>query len=346
MRANRLRRLRVFASGAVALGVVLLAPLKEQVSGQRLPAPALIAAVPAPRIAAPAPPLYDARDYDIPVVFNDDVHRMIDAYCHRVRDRFEQGLVNASRFEPMVRASFKAEGLPQDLEYVALIESSFRPRASSHARAEGIWQFVNSTGRRFGLRSDRLVDERADPVKATDAAARFWKTLYAEYKDWHLAMAAYNAGEGRVSGAMRRTGLSNYWDLCRQNALPEETCNYVPGVIAAATIAKNPQRFGFLIRAQEPLRYDTVMIARAIDLKSLAKKSAIDLDELRKLNPELRTTRTPPSYRLIIPAESRFTIESSLTALPAPSRLDGRRGGRTLLAENGLAGHRRRRSRG
>ena len=229
----------ILLSGLIAVGLAALAfPLGAQSAAPQIE---LVAAA---QGAAPEDSRVPAV-FDIPMVYNDRVARMLDAYQNRAHDRFEEGLDNAARYEPLIRTTFQAEGLPEDLLYVAMIESSFRPTARSGARAQGIWQFVQSTGHRFGLKSDRLVDERADPAKATLAAARFWKTLYAEYGNWHLAMAAYNAGEGRVSSAIRKTGIDDYWQLCSRNALPRETCNYVPGVIAAGMIAKDPVKYGF-----------------------------------------------------------------------------------------------------
>lgn len=271
-----------------------------------------------------------AASFDIPFVYNDRVARMIDAYCNRVHDRFEEGLENAGRYEPLIRTAFQAEGLPEDLVYVAMIESSFRPMARSSARAQGIWQFVKSTGHRFGLKSDSYIDERADPAKATLAAAKFWKTLYGEFGDWNLAMAAYNSGEGRVSSAIRRTGLDDYWDLCRQNALPRETCNYVPGVIAAGMIARDPRQYGFDVKPQDAPEFDTVVVDKPIDLRTLARKSEVDLGQLRELNPELRTTLVPgrrSGYPLVVPTGDRDAIETTLAALPerGRARVRGRR---------------------
>jgi membrane-bound lytic murein transglycosylase D len=294
----------------MASGVALLAvPRTLQSASQEIEL--LAPAGTGPALTAPAV-------FDIPMVYNERVARMIDAYSNRVHDRFEQGLDNAARYEPLIRTTFQAEGLPEDLLYVAMIESSFRPNARSGARAQGIWQFVQSTGHRFGLKSDRLVDERADPAKATLAAARFWKTLYGEYGDWHLAMAAYNSGEGRVSTAIRKTGIDDYWQLCNQNALPRETCNYVPGVIAAGMIAKNPVKYGFEVRSSASPEFDTVVVDKPIDLRTLARKSDVELHDLRDLNPELRTTFVPAKksgYPLMVPSDSRAAIESTLAAL-------------------------------
>jgi len=296
-----------------ALAVTGSAPFTppRNAGAARPPAGSNARPVPPARLAAADP----SPVFDIPMVYNDQVARMIDAYSHRVHDRFEEGLENASRYEPLIRTTFQAEGLPEDLVYVAMIESSFRPTARSRASAQGIWQFVKSTGHRFGLKSDSFIDERADPAKATLAAAKFWKTLYSEYGDWNLAMAAYNSGEGRVSSAIRRTGVDDYWDLCRQNALPRETCNYVPGVIAAGMIARDPAQYGFDVKPLDAPEFDTVVVDRPIDLRTLARKTDVDLKALRDLNPELRTTRVParkPGYPLVVPAGDRLAIESVL----------------------------------
>jgi membrane-bound lytic murein transglycosylase D len=311
----------ILLSGLLAIGLATLAfPLGAQSAAPQVE---LVAAAPGAAPGAPEAPAASPAVFDIPMVYNDRVARMLDAYSHRVHDRFEEGLENAARYEPLIRTTFRAEGLPEDLLYVAMIESSFRPTARSGAQAQGIWQFVQSTGHRFGLKSDRLVDERADPAKATLAAARFWKTLYAEYGDWHLAMAAYNSGEGRVSSAIRRTGIDDYWQLCGQNALPRETCNYVPGVIAAGMIAKDPVKYGFDVKPADCPEFDTVVIDRPIDLRTLARQSDVALDELRDLNPELRTTRVPANktgYPLMVPADSRPAIESTLAEIAESRR--------------------------
>ncbi|MGH9441989.1 MAG: lytic transglycosylase domain-containing protein [Thermoanaerobaculia bacterium] len=302
-------RNRIWQKVGLALCALALTGLRPRVPSGSAPA--------SPNRSAAAPataPDWDVLDF--PTADHDRVDRMIDAYCNRVHDRFEEGLENANRYEPLIRTAFQAEGLPGDLVYVAMIESSFRPTARSNARAQGIWQFMKSTGHRFGLKSDKLVDERADPMKATLAAAKFWKTLYGEYGDWNLAMAAYNSGEGRVSSAIRRTGLDDYWGLCRQNALPRETCNYVPGVIAAGMIARDPRQYGFDVKPAEAPEFDTVVVDRPIDLRTLARRSDVDLGQLRELNPELRTTRVPArktGYPLVVPTEDREAIESTLS---------------------------------
>ena len=315
MKKQWARKLNILVSGALAVGVVLACRNLG-------PGPVVASAPPVvvEKGTCGDPLLISPSFGDVPMVYNEKVAQMIDAYSNRVHARFELGLANAGKYEGLIRTAFQSEGLPEDLVYVAMIESSFRPTASSGARAQGIWQFVNSTGRRFGLKSNSLIDERSDPAKATLAAAKLWKTLYGEYKDWNLAMAAYNAGEGRVSGAIRKTGIHNYWDLCSQNALPKETCNYVPGVIAAATIAKNPARYGFTVTPADAREFDTVTVDKPIDLRTLASKTSVKLGDLRELNPELRTTHVPGTgagYPLVVPTESRAVIESSLLTLPA-----------------------------
>jgi membrane-bound lytic murein transglycosylase D len=315
MKKQWTRKLTILVSGALAVGLTLA--FQKPAPG---PAAATVTMLVVKTGTTGEPLLTNAAFGDIPMVYNEKVAQMIDAYSNRVHARFELGLVNAGKYEGLIRTAFQSEGLPEDLVYVAMIESSFRPNASSKARAQGIWQFANSTGRRFGLKSNSLIDERSDPAKATLAAAKFWKTLYGEYKDWNLAMAAYNAGEGRVSGAIRKTGINDYWDLCSQNALPKETCNYVPGVIAAATIARNPARYGFIVTPADAREFDTVTVDKPIDLRTLASKTSVKLDDLRELNPELRTTHVPGTgagYPLVVPTEFRAAIESSLLTLPA-----------------------------
>src|SRR5262249_10502349 len=163
------------------------------------------------------------------------------------------GLQRSGRYMTMIRNLLEREGLPGDLAYVAMIESSFKTKARSRARAQGLWQFIAPTGRRYGLHKTAVVDERSDPVKATEAAAASLKALHDIFNDWYLAMAAYDAGEGRVARAIARTGAESYWELCRLGALPRETRLYVPSVIAAALIDKNQEHYGFKVQREEPV---------------------------------------------------------------------------------------------
>jgi membrane-bound lytic murein transglycosylase D len=263
-----------------------------------------------------------ATSFDIPITINDSVLTVVASFCSResVRERFADGLIRAGRYLPMIRSTFKREGLPEDLAYVAMIESSFKVRARSKARAQGVWQFIVPTGRRYGLKKTRVLDERSDPVKATEAAAGYFKDLYEIFNDWYLVMAAYDAGEGRVARAIARTGSDNYWDLCRAGALPRETRLYVPSVIAAALIAKNQEHYGFRVEPQPPMSFETVTLEKPVSLKKLAAASGVDYGALAELNPELRIGVTPATrdgYILRVPKGSTEAIGRRVGSLPA-----------------------------
>ena len=259
--------------------------------------------------------------FDIPITINDSVLAMIASFSSResVRERFSEGLVRAGRYLPMMRETFRNAGLPSDLVYVAMIESSFKTAARSRARAQGVWQFIAPTGRRYGLRTSRAVDERSDPVKATQAAAGYFRDLYEIFGDWYLAMAAYDCGEGRVARAIARTGTDNYWELCRLGALPKETRLYVPSVIAAALIDKNQDHYGFHADAENPLAYETATISKPVDLRRLASACGLDYANLAEINPELKTSVTPREtggYALRVPKGFAGAVEEKSAGLP------------------------------
>jgi membrane-bound lytic murein transglycosylase D len=259
--------------------------------------------------------------FDIPLTINDQVLAMVAAFSSRdsVRQRFAEGLARSGRYMAMIESVFQREGLPRDLAYVAMIESSFKPQAHSRARAHGLWQFISSTGRRYGLKSNHLLDERSDPVKSTEAAAAYFKDLFEIFDDWYLSMAAYDAGEGRVLRAMQRTGLQSYWDLCRAGALPRETRLYVPSVLAAALIAKNPDHYGFQVRPEAPMEFETVELHRPLSLRQIARASRIGYEDLSALNPELKRGVTPKAsggYELRVPQGARETVLANLGEVP------------------------------
>lgn len=265
----------------------------------------------------------DARgaSFDIPITVNDSVLAIIANFSSResVRERFTDGLVRAGRYMPMIRDVFRRAGLPTDLAYVAMIESSFKTRARSRAKAQGVWQFIAPTGRRYGLRNNRLLDERSDPVKATESAAAYFRDLYAIFNDWYLAMAAYDSGEGRVARAIARTGVDNYWELCRIGALPKETRLYVPSVIAAALIDKNHEHYGFHVNPEPPLAFEMATLSRPVDLRRLAESSGLNYEDLAELNPELRTAVTPREsggYALRVPRGFGATVLAKAEGLP------------------------------
>jgi membrane-bound lytic murein transglycosylase D len=218
----------------------------------------------------------------------------------------------------MIQNVFRAEGLPLDLAYIPLIESAFKPTALSRAKAKGVWQFMGPTAKENGLKQDWFIDERSDPEKATAAAAKYLKTLYNMFDDWHLAMASYNGGPGRVNRAIKRSGRSDFWNLTATTKfLPRETREYVPMILAAVIIAKNPVKYGFDVVATPLRATETVSVPPAVDLRRIAEWAGVPADEIQTLNPELRRWTTPirgASYDLNVPAESAEIVRERLAA--------------------------------
>ena len=242
--------------------------------------------------------------YDLPIVVNEGVLKILATFQHDLHDIIGRGLARSGRYIPMIHRVFAEQGIPRDLAQVALIESMFLPHAHSRATAHGIWQFMPRTGRQYGLTSNAVIDERSDPEKATRAAARHLAYLHELFNDWYLALAAYNAGEGRVLRAMEKTGLTDFWQLAATGILKPQTQNYVPSVIAATLISKNPEHYGFSVEYEKPLEYETVVLERPVRLRSLSAGESTSFDELQKLNPELRTEvtpRLPDGYVLKVP---------------------------------------------
>ena len=226
---------------------------------------------------------------------NEHVHRWINYFQGRGRGYMEQYLSRSTRYLPMMKNVLRENGLPEDLVYIALIESGFSPKAHSRANAVGYWQFIRSTGKRFGLRIDPFTDERRDPVLSTRAAADYFKALYTMLGSWHLSMAAYNVGEMRVKRAVNRYHTKVFWELMRQRrSFPAETKQYVPKFIAAVMIARDPKAYGFTdLTYEDPLSYDTVALVSPISLTKLANNIGVDVEELQLLNPKFRTDFVP-----------------------------------------------------
>jgi membrane-bound lytic murein transglycosylase D len=220
----------------------------------------------------------------------------------------------------MIERIFEEEGLPQDLVFLPLVESAFKVNALSRASARGMWQFMLATGRDFGLEQNWFIDERADPEKATRAAARYLHLLNETFDDWHLALASYNAGPGRVRRALNRAGTEDYWELTESTRyLPRETREYVPMVLASIIIARNPTLYGFEASGEAPLTWETVAVPGAIDLRILAEWAVVSTDSLQELNPELRPTTTPSGeHQLRVPIGTSATLQSRIdTADPS-----------------------------
>jgi membrane-bound lytic murein transglycosylase D len=218
-----------------------------------------------------------------------------------------------------MRNLLREQGLPEDLVYMALIESGFDPYAYSRSKAVGPWQFIYRTGKRYGLKVNWWVDERRDPEKSTIAAARYLKDLYEMFACWYLAAAGYNAGEYRIIKGMKRFRTEDFWTLTKHRYLKRETKNYVPLMIAAALVAKDPEKYGFTgIGYQEPLRYEKVKVPELTDLSHIAKACEISLEEIKDLNPELQRGVTPPNepeYEIKIPFTKKDFFTKNFEAL-------------------------------
>jgi membrane-bound lytic murein transglycosylase D len=220
----------------------------------------------------------------------------------------------------MIQQQLRDAGLPLDLAYLPMIESGYSLTAYSKARAVGPWQFIRSTGRLYGLTINNYVDERRDPIKSTRAAITFLSDLYAKFGSWHLAVAAYNAGPGKVNRAVKRGKTTNFWKLAQGRHLRLETKRYVPKLIAAIIIAKNPEKYGFTdIQYEEPLAFEYVKVPRWTSLQAASIACNTPIKELRNLNRELRKGITPPgsSYQLKVPPGKLAIVEKNLPRVHA-----------------------------
>jgi membrane-bound lytic murein transglycosylase D len=238
------------------------------------------------------------QKFDIPIVINARVEQFIQYFQTTARKVFTHWLARSEKYIPFMKNLFKENGLPEDLVYLALIESGFNPYAYSRSKASGPWQFISLTGKRYGLTSNWWMDERRDPEKSTIAAAKYLKDLYDLFECWYLAAASYNAGEKKIATAIKRYRTEDFWELTKYRYLKQETKNYVPQMIAASLIAKDPEKYGFNdIEYQEPLCYDKVKVPEVTDLRLIAQACEVNIEEIKALNPELSRWCTPPNLR-------------------------------------------------
>ncbi len=243
--------------------------------------------------------------FDFPVTYNRKVEKWINYFLTRGRGFFERYSQRASQFGPLILEIIKDFGLPQDLIFLAMAESGFNNIAKSKAKAVGIWQFMPSTGRQFGLKINWFIDERRDPIKSTIAACRYLDYLYKKFGSWELASAAYNAGEGKVSRAIKRYRTKDFWKLSKGRYLKRETKNYVPKIMALAIVGKNLKSFGFgNLSFFDPFDFEEVMVSPNTDLFLLSKELGVSFALLKEYNPELLRWQTPldkKMYRLRLP---------------------------------------------
>jgi membrane-bound lytic murein transglycosylase D len=268
----------------------------------------------------------DVRSYE--------THKRVEFYLERfqgpVRATFSEWLSRGTRYEPMIRAKLQAGGLPGDLTYLALIESGYNPHAYSRAAAVGMWQMMTATARGMGLRVDWWIDERRDPVRSTDGAIRFLSYLHDQFGSLYLAAAAYNGGPGRIARGLSRyadqlegsNGEDVFFALAEQNYLRAETKDYVPKMIAAALIAKDPRRYGVPVESRRVLEYDTVRVGPATPLAAIAKAVGASVDDIRELNPHVLRGVTAPkdSLTVRVPVGAAKNFDTAYAALPEDDR--------------------------
>jgi membrane-bound lytic murein transglycosylase D len=276
---------------------------------------------------------------DLPLVMTDQVAGYINYFSNRGRGTIERALARSGRYEDMIHRVLREQGVPQELIYLAQAESGFHPLAVSRAGARGMWQFMGSRAKGYGLERSWWVDDRQDPEKATRAAAHHLRDLYNQFGDWYLAMAAYNSGPGTVQSAVKRTGYADFWELYNRNVLPKETRNYVPIIVAVTIMAKNPAQYGLdSVVRDKPVPYDTVQINYPMDLRLAAECADATTEELLDLNPSLLRLTTPKDreFDLHLPAGTADKFQVAVASIPADKRVWWRyhkvQGGETLAS--------------
>ena len=277
-----------------------------------------------PKVKAKVQAEIKSTHSDLPLMMTDQVAGYISYFSNRGRGTFERAYARSGRYREMMLPILKQEGVPQDLIYLAQAESGFHPLAVSRAGARGIWQFMGSRARGYGLQRNQWEDDRQDPVKSTRAAARHLKDLYAQFGDWYLAMAAYNSGPGTVQAAVKRTGYADFWELYRRNVLPKETRNYVPIILAVTIMTKNLSQYGFEdVSLDEPLTYDTVGIDYPVDLRLVAECVDATPAQIQELNPGLLRLSTPKQgkFELHVPPGTGDRYQAAIATIPADMRL-------------------------
>jgi len=254
----------------------------------------------------------------------DAVRKNVTLFSEKIRERFSMWLSRSGKYLDLMKEILKEQNVPEEIVFIPLIESGFSPNAYSPARAAGYWQFISSTARKYGLEINWWKDERRDPVKSTVAAANYMKDLYEMFGSWNLAMAAYNAGEGKILRALNKSNAENYWELITTNHIKNETKDYVPKFIAASMIANSPKEYGFNdVEFHKPLSYETVTLKSPVDLDVIADCAETSVELIKELNPELRRWCTPPDvleYSLRIPDGTKSAFLDNLSQIPEENR--------------------------
>jgi membrane-bound lytic murein transglycosylase D len=267
-----------------------------------------------------------ATTSQLPLQMTDAVLSYINYFSSdRGRKTLVAGLRRAGRYKPLIPRILAEEGVPQELIYLAQAESGFLPRAVSHKAAVGMWQFVQWRGRQYGLNQTAYTDDRLDPEKATRSAARHLRDLYQKFGDWYLAIAAYNCGDGCVDKAIQRTGYADFWDLRARNAIPKETTNYVPIIVAMTIMHKNAEAYGLQdIEADPPLTYETIEVEAPTHVALVADIADRPVSEIRELNPSLLGSVAPSGFHLHVPEGTKPTVLAAMSNIPADRRASWR----------------------
>ncbi len=260
------------------------------------------------------------RDGHIPLVRTKQVDQFIEYFKTKGRKQFQIWLDRYAKYQDLILPILADHEMPEELMYLAMIESGLNPKAYSKANASGMWQFIYSTGKTYGLNRDWYKDERRDPVKATHAACKYLKDLYKEFDNWYLALAAYNCGSGRVARASKLHQTYDFWQM---HSLPRETRNYIPYFLSAAIIARSPSEYGFKVPKNiKPHKYDIITLEKSSDIAVLARVAGIKPKLLREYNPELRQSATPAEgkYDLKIPIGVKQKFLTAWKAIPEEER--------------------------
>ena len=345
---------RKFVCGGACLALITLSACATQVAAPpatnspmakgKKPAPSILSRIfpltshPETKAVVPPSPISPSSHTTVslpvaekapsPVLFSsipDDpsIQLYIDYFQYADHSRFKEWLERSHEYLPYIQQTFRGMGLPEDLAYVSLIESGFSARAYSRTGAAGLWQFMRGTGVKYGLKVNWWIDQRRDPILATRSAAQYLKDLHDEFDSWELALAAYNAGEGRVANAVSRAGTKNYWKLRQTREFSSETRNYIPKLIAAMTIAKNPARYGFTDLSYHPaVMVRQKEIHRSVDIRRLARAMNMSVSEFLVYNPQFIRWATPPrlaSVTVNVPVELEKGFSKRLASLPSTS---------------------------
>ena len=280
--------------------------------------------------------------WDLPVTRNESVDTWIKFLAGRNQDKTKLWMERSGKYTPMIRAELRRRGMPEDLIYLAFIESGYQPKAESHAAAVGLWQFIAETGKRYGLSVTPYVDERRDPIESTSAALDYLQELYDRFGSWYLAAASYNTGENRVARIMRETTGSergkdeDFWRIA--DRLPRETRNYVPLMLAAGHIGKEPEKYGFTgVEYQDPMAFKSVVVPPSVELSTIAKAAGVETEAIEDLNPHLLRGITPPDRDFVVrvPLGTEVRFAQTFQTVLAADRAIAKAKPKVVLASTG-----------